>query len=499
MKKKHTPPSETSAESRRAFLRKSGAVAVAAMCPLCGVSHSASASTSAALRGGMSPAAVSITTAPTNAGKFFPSSRNPESVRTRLASRLFGEYWTRDDEMDDYIANLAKRISKKDDFLVVPVNHDTVNAFAHFGGVIGMMGGLWLYCENEGEFAAILAHEMAHVKQEHFKRREEQSKETTALLIPLILGGLLVDDEEAREALTIGGLGILGSVITGYTREMEQEADAIAVGLLRKGGFNPRALADVLGRFQGGGGISEYISTHPAPGRRSADVIARAKPDDPNAREEVDFYFLREKLRAGFNPGNKTKRLRVAELKAGRADANALRYAILILSGHSRDAELGAEMSAGLAGMAERSAVVARAVAENMASRGEAAAALDLLAGWRERAPDNAALLGETMRILSRAKHNREALELYDDASEVLRNRASLTRRAAKAAASLGDAKRANILLTRAALRDGEFEQALRQMKVAEREAGSDAQVLLEIGQMRKSAKKELSSLPRKE
>ena len=220
--------------------------------------------------------------------------------------------------MDDYIANLAKRISKKDDFLVVPVNHDTVNAFAHFGGVIGMMGGLWLYCENEGEFAAILAHEMAHVKQEHFKRREEQSKETTALLIPLILGGLLVDDEEAREALTIGGLGILGSVITGYTREMEQEADAIAVGLLRKGGFNPRALADVLGRFQGGGGIAEYISTHPAPGRRSADVIARAKPDDPNAREEVDFYFLREKLRAGFNPGNKTKRLRVCGVEGGQ-------------------------------------------------------------------------------------------------------------------------------------------------------------------------------------
>ena len=496
MKKNTSPPalnSQSSEIPRREFLRKSGAAAVAAFCPLCGVSGAA--------HGAVIPAAsvraVSLSTAATNAGKFFPSSRMPEAVRARLAARLFGDLWLRDDEFEHYLSTLAKRVSKKDDFLIVVINHDTVNAFAHFGGVIGMLGGLWLFCENESEFAAILAHEMAHVKQEHFKRREEQSKETTALLIPIILGGLLVDDPEVREALTIGGIGALGAIITGYTREMEQEADAVAVGLMRKGGFHPKALATVLGRFQGGGGVTEYQSTHPAPGRRSAGITARVKPDDQDAKENTDFYFLREKLRVGFESGNKEKRRRVAQLKAGRADENILRYAILLLAGQTRDEALGAETAAALAGMAERSAVVGRAVAENMASRGEIDPALELLAGWRGRDSENPAMVGEAMRILSRMKRDEEALALYEGTPKVLKNRPSLMRRAAAAAENMGDSAAANMYLTRAALRDGLFEQALRQAKVAEKAAGSDdPQLLLEIGQLRKTAKRELSALP---
>ena len=493
------PPSVPNSPSpeipRREFLRKSGAAAVAALCPLCGVAGVAHGAAAAA-----PVRAVSFSTAATNAGKFFPSSRMPEAVRARLATRLFGDLWLRDDEFEHYLATLAKRVSKKDDFLIAVVNHDTVNAFAHFGGVIGMLGGLWLFCENESEFAAILAHEMAHVKQEHFKRREEKSKETTALLIPIILGGLLVDDPETREALTIGGIGVLGAIVTGYTREMEQEADAVAVGLMRNGGFHPKALAAVLGRFQGGGGVTEYQSTHPAPGRRSAGIIARVKPADQDAKEDRDFYFLREKLRVGFESGGKEKRRRVAQLKAGRADADLLRYAILLLAGQTHDHALGAETASALAlaGLAERSAVVGRAVAENMASRGEIEPALELLADWRARSPENPAVVGEAMRILSRVKRDQEALALYEEAPKILRDRPSLIRRAAAAAENQGDSVTANIYLTRAALRDGLFEQALRQANVAEKAAGSsDPQLLLKIGQLRKTARRELGALPK--
>ena len=498
---KKIPPSPQSPPSsspipRRDFLRKSGAAAVAALCPFCGGAHAAPA-TSALIAPAARARAALLAGAATNARKFFPSSRMPEAVRARLARRLFGDLWLRDEEFEHYQETLAKRVSPKDDFLLVTVNHDSVNAFAHFGGVIGMLGGLWIFCESESEFAAILAHEMAHVKQEHFKRREEKSKQTTALLIPLILGGLLADDPEVREALTIGGLGVLGSVITGYTREMEQEADAIGVLLMREAGFNPRALASVLGRFQGGGGVSEYQSTHPAPGRRAADIRARAKPDDRDASEDPNFYFLREKLRAGFNPNTKTKRRRLAQLKAGKGDANLLRYSVLLLAGRTRDEKLGAEMAESLSLAARRSSVVCRAVAENMASRGEIDPAVELLEDWRARAPENPAVSGELMRILSRAKRNEEAMAVYRGLPEELRKRGPLIRRAAAAAGGLGDDKAANIFLTEAALREGLFEQALRQVKVAERAAGSDAQTLLKIGELRKSAEKELKTLPK--
>ena len=480
---------------RREFLRKSGVAAVAAMCPFCGVARAVEAPS--AVAPGVLARAATFSTKAINAGKFFPSSRMPEAVRARLGRRLFGDLWLRDEEFEHYQENLAKRVSPKDDFLLVTVNHDSVNAFAHFGGVIGMLGGLWIFCENESEFAAILAHEMAHVKQEHFKRREEKSKETTALLIPLILGGLLADDPEVREALTIGGIGALGAVITGYTREMEQEADAVAVLLMRDSGFNPKALAEVLGRFQGGSGVAEYQSTHPAPGRRAASIRAREKPEDRDATEDPNFYFLREKLRAEFNPNSKTKRRRMAELKAGKGDANLLRYSLLILAGRTRDEKLGAEMAEALADAARRFSTAGRAVAENLASRGEVDAAAELLEFWRERSPENPAVAGELMRILSRAKRSEEAMAVYRKLPEDLRKRASLIRRAASAADALGDAKTANIYLTEAALRSGLFEQALRQAKVADRAAGSDAQTLLKVGELRKSAEKELKNLPK--
>ena len=479
---------------RREFLRKSAVVA-AAICPVC--ANVAKAANLAAVPAAVRARAVSISGSATGAAKFFPASRMPESVRARLAARLFGDLWLRDDEFEHYHQTLSKRVSEKDDFLIVTVNHDSVNAFAHFGGIIGMLGGLWTFCESESEFAAILAHEMAHVKQEHFKRREEQSKQTSAILIPIILGGLLVDDPEVREAMTIGGLGALGALVTGYTREMEQEADAIAVQLMRKSGFNPRSLASVLGRFQGGGGVLEYINTHPAPGRRSAQIVARARPDDGDAKENPDFYFLREKLRVGFKRGNKEKRRRIAQLEAGKSNADILRYSILLLAGQTRDEKLGAETSVALAAAAEKSPVVARAVAENMAARGEVESALALLEIWREMSPENPALAGESMRILSRLKRDEEALEIYDAASESLRARSSLMRRAATAAQNMEDSTAANVFLTRAAIRDGEFEQALRQVKVAERAAGSDARALLEIGKLRKAAEKELKALPR--
>ena len=102
------------------------------------------------------------------------------------------------------------------------------------------------------------------------------------------------------------------------------------------------------------------------------------------------------------------------------------------------------------------------------------------------------------MRILSRAKRDQEALALYEDAPKILRDRPSLIRRAATAAENQGDSVTANIYLTRAALRDGLFEQALRQVKVAEKAAGSsDPQLLLEIGQLRKTARRELGALPK--
>ena len=50
------------------------------------------------------------------------------------------------------------------------IDDSCLNAFAAPGGVIGMNGGLFLNAQNEGQFASVLSHELAHLSQRHFAR-----------------------------------------------------------------------------------------------------------------------------------------------------------------------------------------------------------------------------------------------------------------------------------------------------------------------------------------
>ena len=50
------------------------------------------------------------------------------------------------------------------------IDDSTLNAFAAPGGVIGINGGLFLNAQNEGQFASVITHELAHLSQRHFAR-----------------------------------------------------------------------------------------------------------------------------------------------------------------------------------------------------------------------------------------------------------------------------------------------------------------------------------------
>ena len=74
----------------------------------------------------------------------------------------------------DYLENLIYKLvrhSKLDDRRIdlVVVENPTINAFAVPGGVIGVHNGLLLWAQNEDELATVLAHEVAHLSQRHFR------------------------------------------------------------------------------------------------------------------------------------------------------------------------------------------------------------------------------------------------------------------------------------------------------------------------------------------
>ena len=60
-------------------------------------------------------------------------------------------------------------------------------------------------------------------------------------------------------------------MISGYSREQENEADRSALALLKRSGYDPNGLPDFLrklGREQTGGGKAGMFATHPGMGER---------------------------------------------------------------------------------------------------------------------------------------------------------------------------------------------------------------------------------------
>lgn len=161
----------------------------------------------------------------------------------------------------------------------------TVNAFADRNNRIGIYAGMIRATGSDGELAAVVAHEFAHVMYGHGL----QSGHNAALgqIFGAFLGGAVgarlgANPQQMGDAFSQAGAHIGGRV---YSREMEIEADHMAIYILHRAGFPPTAMRDVLVRLSrlsptAGG----FLATHPADDRRLAhahDAIMRAKRDVP--------------------------------------------------------------------------------------------------------------------------------------------------------------------------------------------------------------------------
>ena len=87
-----------------------------------------------------------------------------------------------DSLIQEYTELLIYRLSefsevKDREFTVILIDDSSLNAFAAPGGIIGVNGGLFLNADNEGQFASVLSHELAHLSQRHFARNVLNAKD----------------------------------------------------------------------------------------------------------------------------------------------------------------------------------------------------------------------------------------------------------------------------------------------------------------------------------
>lgn len=145
-------------------------------------------------------------------------------------------------------------------FLVI--KDDTVNAFAIPGGFLYVQTGLINAAENEAEIAAVMAHELGHAEQRH--PTESLSRQMGAQMVMDIVLGKDAGPykQQAANLLMAGG-------ISAYSRSAELQADEIAVYVLNRAGYDPKALVSffeklvALEQQSGAGGGMTLFASHP--------------------------------------------------------------------------------------------------------------------------------------------------------------------------------------------------------------------------------------------
>jgi predicted Zn-dependent protease len=161
-------------------------------------------------------------------------------------------------------------------FLLLDTNE--VVAFAAPSGFVFVSKGMVKLCKNEDDLAAVLAHEIGHVQHSHALEAISTSRITSALTIIAAEGTKVAVGGVAGELTRIfeGSIDDITQklVNSGYARGQENEADASAITIMQRVGYDPAALVRVLETMKikvqpGAGG---FVSTHPAPDDRIADI-----------------------------------------------------------------------------------------------------------------------------------------------------------------------------------------------------------------------------------
>ena len=161
------------------------------------------------------------------------------------------------------------------EFFVID-NDEEANAFCLPGGKVFVYTGLFKYTENDDELAAVMGHEIAHALARH--GAERMSSGQLQQMSGQVLGAVMQSrGNPASTAMVMQafGMGTQLGVMLPHSRTQEYEADHIGLILAAKSGYNPRSALSFWEKFGASGETPpEYMSTHPAPANRIAEIRA---------------------------------------------------------------------------------------------------------------------------------------------------------------------------------------------------------------------------------
>lgn len=254
----------------------------------------------------------------------------------------------------DYVEQLGQRLIEPlgtQAYRFFILDQPSINAFAGPAGYIGVHTGLIQASQTESELASVLAHEIAHVEQQHLLQIWENAASLSLPKTALALASIAIgaaSGNQAGLALAAGSQAVLQQQQINYTRRHEQEADRIGIQILAQAGYNPHAMAAFFTRIgqtkhYSSTQIPELLLSHPVNNQRTAEALDRAAdyPYTQHQPDALDYHLAkvrleRQQARQPVSPTEHQQRLTAGRYRHQLAAEYAL---VLALHDHNQGAE----------------------------------------------------------------------------------------------------------------------------------------------------------------
>ncbi len=181
-----------------------------------------------------------------------------------------------DESIQLYVSGLGAELAARSERPDLPwtfrvLDDPLINAFALPGGYIYVTRGILAHFESEAELAGVLGHEIGHVTARH---SVSQINKVQLAQLGLGVGMILAPELQQFEWIASASMQLL---FLKFGRDDERQADELGVRYMSRTGYDPAQLSGVMAMLgqvtaEGGGGMPEWLSTHPNPANREEAI-----------------------------------------------------------------------------------------------------------------------------------------------------------------------------------------------------------------------------------
>lgn len=238
--------------------------------------------------------ACATTTSPT--GRTQAVGAVPQEQLNQLGAQAFAEYKAKlpqssSSQQTAYVRCVVNAITRQlpasaqAQWDVAVFVDESPNAFALPGGKVGVYTGIFSVARNQDQLAAVIAHEIGHViSRHHDERVTRQYGAQAGLGIIGALVGSQYGEAAGQTTQQLGGAAVQATLLLPNNRTQESEADVVGQRLMADAGFNPQRAVNLWQNMIAASANRQpqWLSTHPNPESRIAELGARAGGLMPN-------------------------------------------------------------------------------------------------------------------------------------------------------------------------------------------------------------------------